>query len=262
MSLLSDRWIKSASSLGPLFNYHYLPTDEAGEPLPPQLIHESWTLADFRFEDVKQALRLLNVGERYTPDTDTVIVRMPDADLITPFIDTSMNTLDFKGTEIKVPSYGLSSYGYDIRLGRNFKVMNGYRKPGSDNVIDFSKNNVDEFFTTLSDVDALELQPHSFALGVSMERIVMPRNITAVCMGKSTIARNGLHAFVTPLECGWSGYITIELKNETDYPMRLYSGMGIMQLQFLEGNEPPMVSYADRSGKYQNQEAAPVIGKV
>ena len=88
----------------------------------------------------------------------------------------------------------------------------------------------------------------------------MRREVTAICMPKSTLARIGLCASITPIESGWSGYITIEMYNQTDYPIRVHAGMGIMQLLFSEG-EPCNVSYADRSGKHQNQPAVPIVAR-
>ena len=87
----------------------------------------------------------------------------------------------------------------------------------------------------------------------------MPNNVTAVCMAKSTLARIGATFQVTPIECAWSGYVTLEIKNETDHPIRLHAGMGVMQLIFHEGLAPS-TTYADRGGKYQNQDSPPNPG--
>lgn len=202
---------------------------------------------------------------------------------IEPFFAESVNNINGK----KVPSYGLTSYGYDIRLGRNFKVarhselsspnrssanyyVNGHKvsgerdsqvfinmKPYDDSCVDVCDFD-DKFFAELNDVDDIIIPPHGFVLGHSMEKITIPRNVSAVCMGKSTIARCGLIVIVTPLEPEWSGFITLEIFNTLRMPIKLRSGIGITQVQFFESDESCSVSYADRKGKYQNQPALPI----
>ena len=249
MSIMNDRWIKNQST-GPKFHYYY-----EGE-----LIHEYLDIEWFKFEDVKEPLRLLEVGDVFQPDDGTTIVLATKGDMISPFVGESVKEILKDGKLVKAPSHGLSSYGYDIRLGRNFKVMNGYRSAKNAVIDPTEPEHMEGFFTDINDVDALELAPHSFALGVSMERITMPNNVTAVCMAKSTLARIGATFQVTPIECAWSGYVTLEIKNETDHPIRLHAGMGVMQLIFHEGLAPS-TTYADRGGKYQNQEALPVVAR-
>lgn len=180
--------------------------------------------------------------------------------MISPFSPVSVKQTP---TGKKIPSWGSSSYGYDIRIGRNFKL---FKKPCENSsvvidICDFAKTEK-EIIEDYIDVDFIEIPPHGFALGHSLEHINMPPMITAICMGKSTIARNGLHMCITPLECGWSGYITVELENMTDYPIRLHSGIGISQLLFLKGDENCLISYADRGGKYQNQPPQPITPKL
>jgi dCTP deaminase len=97
------------------------------------------------------------------------------------------------------------------------------------------------------------MPPHSYALGVTVETFRMPRNVTAICMGKSTYARAGLMVNTTPLEAGWTGRLVIELGNLADLPLRVYVGEGIGQVIFLESDEDCDVSYEDRGGKYQGQ---------
>lgn len=178
--------------------------------------------------------------------------------MISPYSDVSVK-LTPEGK--KIPSWGSSSYGYDIRIGRNFKL---FSKPQEEplgplviDVCDFAAT-ADEVITDYTDVDYIEIPPHGFALGHSLERINVPDQITVICMAKSSVARTGLHMCITPLECGWFGYVTIELENMTDYPIRLHSGIGISQLLFLKADQQCAVSYADRDGKYQNQPALPV----
>jgi len=249
MSIKNDRWITQQST-GPRFNYYY----------QEKLIHEYLPLEWFKFEDVKEPLRALTNGQSYMADPDTRIIKMTNGDMVTPFVDHSVKEILRNGQFVKAPSHGLSSYGYDIRLGRNFKVMNGYRTAKHAVIDPTELENMEGFFTNLNDVDAIEMAPHSFALGVAMERLVMPHNVSGICMAKSTLARIGCVAMVTPVEAHWSGYLTIELKNETDHPMRLHAGMGIMQVVFFMGEDCD-TTYADRGGKYQDQPAMPVVAR-
>ena len=100
--------------------------------------------------------------------------------------------------------------------------------------------------------DTVIIPPNSYALTHTIEYVRIPRNTTAICLGKSTYARCGIHVNVTPLEAGWEGQVTIEISNGTRLPVKIYAGEGIMQVLFFEGEEP-LVSYADRKGKYQHQ---------
>lgn len=191
--------------------------------------------------------------------------------LIAPFTPKSVNT-DSKGA--KIPSYGLSSYGYDVRLGRNFKlfktaadndtefsvtyIRNGtehhQRIPKSARVVDlrdFDKG--DPLFVELKDIDSLVLHPGGFVLAHCEEYICVPRDVSVVAMGKSSVARAGIIVTVTPLEAGWEGITTLEITNTTRLPVRLHAGDGICQMQFHQSDEACDVSYADRGGKYQFQ---------
>ena len=144
-------------------------------------------------------------------------------------------------------SYGLSSYGYDIRVAPEFKVFTNVH-----NVIVDPKH-----FDPRSFVDVHEqtciIPPNSFALARTEEYFRVPRNVLVVCVGKSTYARCGIIVNVTPLEPTWEGYLTLEISNTTPLPAKIYGGEGIAQLLFFEGNEEPSVAYADRNGKYQHQ---------
>ncbi|MDE2772269.1 MAG: dCTP deaminase [Gemmatimonadota bacterium] len=146
-----------------------------------------------------------------------------------------------------VISYGLSSYGYDIRVAAEFKVFTNVY-----NVVVDPKA-----FDPRSFIDVREgicnIPPNSFALARTEEYFRMPRNVLAICVGKSTYARCGIVVNVTPLEPGWEGYLTLEISNTTPLPAKIYAGEGIAQLLFFEGDEEPSVAYADREGKYQHQ---------
>jgi dCTP deaminase len=185
--------------------------------------------------------------------------------MVYPFFNRSVSSLEFRGKTGKCPSYGLTSYGYDIRLGNRFKICHGMKSPGKANLLDFltCDDTPDEshLYQDL-EVDAIDLLPGQFMLGVSMEWVNVPNNVIATCMQKSSMARKGCMAFVTPLEPGWRGFITLEIVNHTEVTQRLYAGMGIMQLTFDEGDERCEVSYSDRGGKYMNQAAEPVLSKM
>ena len=146
-----------------------------------------------------------------------------------------------------VISYGLSSYGYDIRVADEFKIFHNVNST----VVDpknFDANSFVEFTGGICTIP-----PNSFALARSIEYIRMPRDVTGVVLGKSTYARCGIVTNFTPLEAGWEGHITIEISNTTPLPARIYANEGIAQVLFFQSDEICRVSYADRRGKYQGQ---------
>ncbi len=144
-------------------------------------------------------------------------------------------------------SYGLSSYGYDIRVAPEFKVFTNVH-----HVVVDPKNFDDRSFV---DVHAQEciIPPNSFALARTEEYFRIPRDVLVVCVGKSTYARCGIIVNVTPLEPTWEGYLTLEISNTTPLPAKIYANEGIAQLLFFEGDEEPETAYADRKGKYMQQ---------
>jgi dCTP deaminase len=144
-------------------------------------------------------------------------------------------------------SYGLSSYGYDIRVAPDFKVFTNVH-----HVVVDPKHFDDRSFV---DVHAQEciIPPNSFALARTEEYFRIPRDVLVICVGKSTYARCGIIVNVTPLEPTWEGYLTLEISNTTPLPAKIYAGEGIAQLLFFEGDEEPETAYADREGKYQGQ---------
>lgn len=144
-------------------------------------------------------------------------------------------------------SYGLFSYGYDIRVAPEFKVFTNVHS-----VVVDPKNFDDRSFV---DVQAKEciIPPNSFALARTEEYFRIPRDTLVVCVGKSTYARCGIIVNVTPLEPTWEGYLTLEISNTTPLPAKVYGGEGIAQLLFFQGDEEPEIAYADRNGKYMKQ---------
>ena len=159
-------------------------------------------------------------------------------------------------------SYGLGSFGYDIRLSpKDFRVF--HHIPGS--IVDPKNFNPAHLQPVALHEDEsgqyFILPGHTYGLGVAVERLEIPNNITVVCLGKSTYARAGIIANVTPGEAGWRGNLTLEFSNSSSADCKLYANEGILQLLFLEG-EPCEVSYEDRQGKYQEQSEAIVMAKV
>jgi len=163
--------------------------------------------------------------------------------MINPFVPNQVREKDGE----KIISYGLSSYGYDIRCAPEFQVFTNIN-----NVIvdpkDFKRSSLVEIKG-----DYCIIPPNSFALGYSIERFSIPRNVITLCLGKSTYARCGIIVNVTPLEPEWEGQITLEFSNTTPLPAKIYANEGIAQLLFLESDEVCDISYRDRKGKYQGQ---------
>jgi dCTP deaminase len=145
-------------------------------------------------------------------------------------------------------SYGVSSYGYDMRVAREFKIFTNAMSA----IVDpkaFDPKSFVEF-----EGDVCIVPPNSFVLARSVEYFRIPRNVLTICVGKSTYARCGIITNVTPFEPEWEGYVTLEISNTTPLPAKVYANEGIAQVLFFEGDEPPLVSYADKKGKYQGQQ--------
>ena len=164
--------------------------------------------------------------------------------MIEPFVD---HQVDNENGE-PVLSYGLSSFGYDIRLGSKFRMIN--QKLDKTGVID--PKHIDPCLFASYDAKVFELPPFSYVLGESFETFNIPDDIFVILLGKSTLARAGIILNVTPGEPDWSGKWTVEIFNATPCVVRLYAGEGIGQATFWRG-KTPNVSYGDRGGKYQNQ---------
>jgi dCTP deaminase len=146
-----------------------------------------------------------------------------------------------------VISYGLSSYGYDVRIADEFKIFTNINST----VIDPKKFDPRSFVDVKGDVCIIP--PNSFALARTVEYFRIPRDVLVICVGKSTYARCGIIVNVTPLEPEWEGHVTLEFSNTTPLPARIYANEGAAQFLFLQGNEPCEVSYRDKAGKYQGQ---------
>jgi dCTP deaminase len=146
-----------------------------------------------------------------------------------------------------VISYGVSSYGYDMRISDEFKIFTNI----NNTIVDPKSFDIKSLVDFKGDVCIVP--PNSFILGRSVEYFRIPREILAICLGKSTYARCGIVVNVTPLEPEWEGFVTIEISNTTPLPAKIYANEGIAQLLFIEGSEICETSYADKAGKYQAQ---------
>jgi dCTP deaminase len=159
--------------------------------------------------------------------------------MIEPFVNDQVSE--------DVISYGLSSYGYDIRVTDEFKIFTNVHSA----IVDPKHFNPKSFVDYQGDVCIIP--PNSFVLARTIEYFRIPRGVLTMCIGKSTYARCGLIVNVTPFEPEWEGYVTLEISNTTPLPARIYAHEGIAQVLFFEADEPCEISYADRKGKYQAQ---------
>lgn len=159
--------------------------------------------------------------------------------MIEPFVD--------KQVREGAISYGVSSYGYDLRVADEFKIFTNVHSA----IVDPKDFASDSFFDFQGDVCVVP--PNSFALARSVEYFRIPRTVLTVCLGKSTYARCGLIVNVTPFEPEWEGYVTLEISNTTPLPAKVYANEGLAQVLFFEADEPCEQSYADKKGKYQGQ---------
>jgi len=169
--------------------------------------------------------------------------------MIEPFVPAQVRRCEGSGGRGgRVISYGLGSFGYDVRVGTRFRLL----QPGLGGVLDpkdFETESMRE--VEVPPHSPLTVPPHCFALGLSVEYFRIPRDIVTICFGKSTYARCGLIVNVTPFEPEWEGFATMAMHNSTSRPVRVYAGEGLCQLLFLRG-EPCRRSYADKEGKYQS----------
>ena len=163
--------------------------------------------------------------------------------LIKPFEKEQIREVDNK----KVISYGVSSYGYDVRCANEFKIFTNTFS----SVVD-PKNFDEKTFVDIQDSECI-IPPNSFALARTVEYFKIPRSILTLCLGKSTYARCGIIVNVTPLEPEWEGHVTLEFSNTTNLPAKIYANEGVAQMLFFESDQVCKTSYKDRGGKYQGQ---------
>jgi dCTP deaminase len=189
-----------------------------------------------------------NGGPCMSVKSDKWIRRMAvDHKMIEPFADSQVRD--------GVISYGVSSYGYDMRVADEFRIFTNVNS----SIVDpkhFDSKSFVEFKGPVCIVP-----PNSFALARSVEYFRIPRNVLTICVGKSTYARCGIIVNVTPFEPEWEGYVTLEISNTTPLPARIYANEGLCQVVFFESDEPCAVSYKDKKGKYQSQQGI-VLPKI
>ena len=161
--------------------------------------------------------------------------------MIEPFVDRQVRE--------GVISYGVSSYGYDIRVADEFMIFTNVHSA----IVDPKNFDTKSMFEFKGDVCVIP--PNSFALSRTIEYFRIPRKVLTICLGKSTYARCGLIVNVTPFEPEWEGYVTLEISNTTPLPARIYANEGLAQVLFFEADEECEVSYADKKGKYQKQQS-------
>jgi dCTP deaminase len=182
-----------------------------------------------------------------------IIERVDSSNMIEPF-HPHLVRFDAEGN--KIISYGLSSYGYDLRVDRHFKVFTNVFCSEVD-----PKGFKEKEFVDI-EADVCVIPPNSFALAVSMEYFRIPRDVLTLCIGKSTYARCGIIVNVTPFEPEWEGHVTLEISNTTPLPAKIYAHEGLAQVLFMKADSNCITSYKDRGGKYQGQERKIVLPRL
>lgn len=165
--------------------------------------------------------------------------------MIEPFVEKQVRFAE--NSKEKVVSYGVSSYGYDLRVADEYKIFTNVLN----SIVDPKKFDDKSFVAVKGDVCIVP--PNSFALARSVEYFRIPRDVLTICLGKSTYARCGIIVNVTPFEPEWEGYVTLEISNTTPLPAKIYSNEGLAQVVFFKADEKCSVSYAQRGGKYMKQ---------
>ncbi len=172
-----------------------------------------------------------------------IIDQSENHQLISPFEATQIR--EFNGE--KIVSYGVSSYGYDVRCSNEFKIFTNTHSV----IVDPKKFDPNSFIDVTA--DECIIPPNSFALARTIEYFKIPRSVLTLCLGKSTYARCGIIVNVTPLEPEWEGHVTLEFSNTTNLPAKIYANEGVAQMIFFESDQVCKTSYKDRGGKYQGQ---------
>ncbi len=243
MSIMNDAWIiqQSTPPTHLLFSEH-----SDNQPAWADLTHPQERLDDLckRYHATVMTDKILESELGYAP-------------MITPFESKLVRAIEDDGSDVarKVISFGVSSYGYDVRLAEEFKIFTN----ANGGIIDpkrFDEETLlqDGVIRTDQYGDRyVILPPNSYLLGRTVEYFDIPRDTMVVCLGKSTYARAGAIVNVTPIEAGFKGNVVIEIGNSTTLPLKIYVGEGCAQFLFFKGNAPCLTSYADRGGKYMGQ---------
>ncbi len=172
-----------------------------------------------------------------------IIDQSENHQLISPFEATQIRELNGE----KIVSYGVSSYGYDVRCSNEFKIFTNTHSA----IVDPKEFDPKSFIDVTA--DECIIPPNSFALARTVEYFKIPRSVLTLCLGKSTYARCGIIVNVTPLEPEWEGHVTLEFSNTTNLPAKIYANEGVAQMIFFESDQVCETSYKDRGGKYQGQ---------
>jgi dCTP deaminase len=260
MSIKSDAWIKRMCSApdGVIFNGYtsiYVHKTEDGKWVTRDngvaAEHYSGELVPLTPEEKRTWM--MDKGQMIEPFEPNQ-VKFRDRPTV-PLLDMPLSAVT-GSTVDKIVSYGLSSYGYDVRCADEFKVFTNTFSCLVD------PKNFDERSFVSVKADHCIIPPNSFALARTVERFKIPRDVLTVCLGKSTYARCGIIVNVTPFEPEWEGYVTLEFSNTTPLPAKIYANEGVAQVLFFQSDEVCDVSYKDRGGKYMNQGDQPVCPKV
>jgi len=261
MSILSDNQI--AQLCRP---FAFMIEGSCGRPFLPDNENESTKFfpANISEEEIKSWIenktqfivgdpsdRSIHTVKSYRPLTEDEKIEHNASRMIYPFCPESVK-INEQGN--KALSFGLSSYGYDVRLDENFKIFTNLYG----GVIDPKRLNPDTMIDVKAKPDEygdmyVILPPHSYLLGSTIETFNIPKNVMVIAVGKSTYARTACHINVTPIEAGFRGKVVIEASNASSLPVKIYANEGIAQFLFFQGTEACQVSYADRNGKYQDQ---------
>jgi dCTP deaminase len=222
----------------------FCPTKDLGEPREAERSLQRnktrvWLASLFNYSITKLPNYKVPKGSFMLKNDRWIRKMSQEHDMINPFSE--------KQVREGVISYGLSSYGYDLRVADEFKIFTNVNS----SIVDPKKFDERSFVTVQTDICIIP--PNSFALARSVEYFKIPRSVLTICVGKSTYARCGIIVNVTPFEPEWEGFVTLEISNTTPLPARIYANEGLCQILFFQSDEICETSYADRKGKYQAQ---------
>lgn len=256
MTIKSDRWIRQQCTppekviLVGNYTPQYTVAMLRIEDIDPQEFFE-----EYRGKRPEMIKRLALMANKY-PEVLPYELTEEEIANWKPMIEPFSPELVREANGEKIVSYGTSSYGYDIRCGREFKIFTNINST----IVDPKNFDPNSFVEVVGDYCIIP--PNSFALARTMEYLRIPRNVLTVCLGKSTYARCGIVVNVTPFEPEWQGFATLEFSNTTPLPAKIYAGEGCAQVLFFESDEECETSYKDRNGKYQCQGPEPIPPKL
>lgn len=246
MTIKSDKWIRAQCEQPT----HIVKLATGGT----EYASEPFTNTQAFLQQHNDTLNELLISNRKSPSNSEVVefteirpLTLKEQTLWKPMIEPFVNGSVREENGKKILSYGLSSFGYDVRLANQFKLFTNINSTIIDPLEPQQNCYVDQVG------DYCIIPPNSYLLGHTVEYFRIPRDVLVICMGKSTLARLGLQLNITPVEPGFEGQVVIEISNSTNIPVKVYANQGVAQFLFLQSDEPCAVSYKDRSGKYQGQ---------